>query len=37
MTIIEIREDGFVAARWFDNCELRYDAFDRRELVRVQS
>ena len=35
MTIIELRNDGFIAARWFANYELKYDAFDKKELLKV--
>lgn len=36
MTIIEIRSDGYLAARWFTSeAELKYDAFDPKELIKV--
>lgn len=36
MTVVEIREDGFINARWFANDELKYDAFSKYELVKVE-
>ena len=37
MTVIETGPDKFINTVWFVNDELKRDAFDQRELVKVES